>query len=238
MLVRVQPLAPDLFHVRLPSGRSHLLNAYLWRGPDGVTIVDTGWPGWGSHIEEALHQIGAVRDDVARVILTHFHADHVGSAAEIASWSTPEVVAGRADADIVRLGQVGPRPTLTEAELALAPTTPGDDDPPAPCRVDRQVDDGDQVGPNGEIAVLHGPGHTEGSIALHWPDLGVLLTGDTLAEFDGTVIIGAFNLDRQAARASAERLSDVGADVVGFGHGNPVLSGGRFRLRDLTDPLG
>ncbi len=234
----VQPLAPDLFHVRLPSGNSHLLNCYLWRGADGVTVVDTGWPGWAPHIEAALHEIGAGRGDVSRIILTHFHADHVGSAGQIASWSSPEVVAGPVDADIVRGGQAGPRPELTEAEVALAPTMQGDDAPPAACRVDREVGDGDRLGPSGEITVLHGPGHTEGSIALHWPDLGVLLTGDTLAEFEGNVILGAFNLDRVAARASADRLAGLGADTVGFGHGDPVLNGGSRRLRDVTDPLG
>lgn len=234
----MQALAPDLFHVRLPSGHSHLLNCYLWRSSDGITVVDTGWPGWAAHVEAALHQVGAKRGDVSRVILTHFHADHAGSASEIASWSKSEVLAGPVDAEIIRQGTSGPAPQLTEAERALAPTTPGDEDPPAACSVDREIRTGDRLGPHGEITVLSAPGHTDGSIALHWPDLGVLLTGDTLAEFDGNVILGVFNLDRAAARASAERLAGLGADTVGFGHGEPVLSGGRRRLANITDPLG
>ncbi len=234
----VQELAPDLFHVRLPSGNSHLLNCYLWKGTDGVTVVDTGWPGWAPHIEAALHQIGAGRADVCRVILTHFHADHVGSAAEIATWSDVQVLAGPVDADIIASGQTGPPPILTPAEQAMAPTTPGQDPPPAACRIDRTVNDGAQVGPNGEITVLHAPGHTDGSIVLHWADLGVLLTGDTLAEFNGDVILGAFNLNRAAVRASAERLATLKADTVGFGHGDPVLRGGRQRLATIADPLG
>ena len=171
----VQALAPDLFHVRLPSGNSHLLNAYLWRSSDGITVVDTGWPGWGPHIEAALHQIDADRGDVARIILTHFHADHVGSAAEIASWSDSEMLAGPVDADIVRNGHPGPPPRLTEAELAMAPTTPGDETPPAACPVDREIRDGDLLGINSEITVLLTPGHTDGSIALHWPHLAWLV---------------------------------------------------------------
>lgn len=234
----VQKLAPDLFHARLPSGNSHLLNCYLWKSTDGVTIVDTGWPGWAPHIEAALHQIGAERADVCRVILTHFHPDHVGSAAEIATWSNVQVLAGPTDADIIASGQTGPPPVLTEAEQAMAPTSPGQDTPPTACRIDQTVRDGTRVGPNGEITVLHAPGHTDGSIALHWPDLGVLLTGDTLAEFNGDVILGVFNLDRPTTRGSAERLADLGADTVGFGHGNPILTGGRQRLKTITDPLG
>jgi len=33
-------------------------------------------------------------------------------------------------------------------------------------------------------------------------------------------------------------LAGLGADIVGFGHGDPVLNGGSCRLRDVTDPLG
>jgi glyoxylase-like metal-dependent hydrolase (beta-lactamase superfamily II) len=235
----VQQLAPDLFHVRLPSGRSHLLNCYLWRGDDGVTVVDTGWPGWAPHIEAALHQIDAGRGDVSRIILTHGHVDHIGSAAEIASWSGAEVLAGPGDANIVRSGEAAPQPRLTEAELALAgPNIAGQVAPSPACRVDREVGDGDHLGSAGEITVLHGPGHTDGSIALHWADLGVLLTGDTLAESQGKVILGPFNLDREAAKASAERMSSLGADIVGFGHGDPVRGEGERRLREFSDPLG
>jgi len=53
----------------------------------------------------------------------------------------------------------------------MAPTTPGDETPPAACPVDREIRDGDLLGINSEITVLQTPGHTDGSIALHWPHL-------------------------------------------------------------------
>ena len=36
----IQPLADDLFRVRIPTAMAHALNCYLWLGPDGVTVVD------------------------------------------------------------------------------------------------------------------------------------------------------------------------------------------------------
>lgn len=39
----IQPLVSDLFRVRIPTALAHALNCYLWLGPDGVTVVDTGW---------------------------------------------------------------------------------------------------------------------------------------------------------------------------------------------------
>jgi hypothetical protein len=35
-------LAPGLFRIRLGGTNTHLLNAYAWVRPDGVTLVDTG----------------------------------------------------------------------------------------------------------------------------------------------------------------------------------------------------
>lgn len=102
------------------------------------------------------------------------------------------------NADTIRNGQPGPPPRLCEAELALAPTTPGDQIPPAACPINREVSNGDVLSPNGEITVVQTPGYSDGSIALHWPGLGVLFTGNTLAEFHGDVILGVFSLEGMA----------------------------------------
>lgn len=56
----LQQLAPSLFRLRIPGGRAHLLNCYLWLAPDGVTLIDTGWPDSAELIEQALHQLGRV----------------------------------------------------------------------------------------------------------------------------------------------------------------------------------
>lgn len=84
------------------------------------------------------------------------------------------------------------------------------------------------------------PGHTEGSIALHLPEHGVLITGDIAAEYDGQVILGVFNLDRDQAATSFRRLSEIDVDVVCFGHGEPIIGNAgehlRRAARALADP--
>ena len=67
------------------------------------------------------------------------------------------------------------------------------------------------------------PGHTDGSIAVHVPELGVLLTGDTVAEHQGAVVLGPFNLDRDLAWTSLQRLAALDVEVAGFGHGEPIV---------------
>ncbi|GAA2553360.1 MBL fold metallo-hydrolase [Mycolicibacterium diernhoferi] len=230
----VAELSASLFGVRIPGDRAHLLNCYLWVGEDGVTLIDTGWPDSAPVIAEALTAVGRTRGDLTRIVLTHFHEDHAGSAAEIAGWSGAEVVAGAADADYVRGESPGPLPRLTVRESAIRPET---DLPPhgPPCRVDRAVADGDVLDFAGGAQILEVPGHTPGSIAVHLPAAGAVLTGDAIAEFDGRVILGVFNTDRPAALRSQARLAALGAEIAGFGHGEAVLTRAHRRIAEAVD---
>lgn len=76
-------------------------NVYLWITSGTVRLVDTGLPGQEEAITESLRELGLHRGDVRRVVLTHWHADHSGSAAAVAAWGDVEVCVGRGDAAVV-----------------------------------------------------------------------------------------------------------------------------------------
>jgi glyoxylase-like metal-dependent hydrolase (beta-lactamase superfamily II) len=86
-------LTPRLHFLRFPVG-----NAYLWRDPEGLTLIDSGPPGSASRIAEAIRGLGHDTAEVRRLVLTHFHEDHVGSAADIVTWGEVRVYAHRAAA--------------------------------------------------------------------------------------------------------------------------------------------
>lgn len=231
------PMSPSLHRLRIPGDGAHLLNAYLWLGADGVTLIDTGWPDSGLLIENALAALGRSRADVRRIVLTHFHEDHAGSAAEIAAWAGAEVVATADDAAFIAGTARGPLPRLTPIEQTMHPASV---EPPhgPPCAVDHVVRDGDVLDFAGGALVVAAPGHTPGSMALHLPAANAVLTGDTVAEFNGEVILGAFNVDRDEAHRSLRRIAATRAHVAGFGHGEVVLADAHERIRAATDPLG
>ena len=226
-------MAESLYRLRIPGGQAHLLNSYLWTEPDGVTLIDTGWPDSAELIHDALAELGLRRIHVKRIVLTHFHEDHSGAAAEIADWSDVEVIAGAGDADFVR-GEPGPLPVLTAGERTLRPDV---DEPPngPPCPVDRVVGDGDVLDFAGGARVIGVPGHTPGSIALYLPAADAVLTGDAIAEFDGQLILGVFNTDRAAASRAVEILAATGAQRAGFGHGEPILVDAAARIGAAVD---
>ncbi|BCJ28802.1 MBL fold metallo-hydrolase [Actinocatenispora sera] len=236
--MEIVELRADLRMVVDPPGQ-----AYLLRHSGGVLLVDAGRVGTGEAIAAALRGWGLDRDAVTQLVLTHWHADHAGAAAEVAGWPNVRVFAHRADAPVIRGERVGDEPVLTAAERALhAQVSQGLPDPP-PSRVDHELDDAEVLTELG-AQVVATPGHTPGSIALHLPEARVLFTGDVAAEHDGVVLLGPFNRDRQQAARSFRRLGGLAADVVCFGHGRPLVGAATEALRraaatdPVPDPLG
>lgn len=230
--------------------------AYIWDWGGGLTVVDSGLAGSAEAILNAVRAIGRRPDDVQEIVLTHYHDDHRGGAAELARRTGASIVAHRTEASVIRGERPQTPPTLTDferpiAEGVLARMAPkgapsGGDEPLAlaalarqlvfsalpPVEVHREVEDGDAVGGRG--LVVHIPGHTAGSIAVLAPALGVLFTGDTLASYEGEVIPGVFNVDRAALLESIAKLARLEFEVACFGHGAPVVGGADRQARALV----
>lgn len=74
---------PGIFQVQIPIPIPlRYVNCYLCRGPSGWTLVDTGfhdalaedaWP-------RAFAEVGIRPQDIDRILITHYHPDHLGGA--------------------------------------------------------------------------------------------------------------------------------------------------------------
>jgi glyoxylase-like metal-dependent hydrolase (beta-lactamase superfamily II) len=153
--------------VELRPGELYLLGAplgqcYLWRDGDSATLIDTGVRGSGPAIAQALRAIGLAPAALTRVVLTHFHDDHAGSAAEVGEWGQVSVLAHTLDAPIIRGDQPGPPPNFTDDEIVLHQRVASGLPPAPPARVDRELTDGD---------VLDFGGGATSSSASMWNDV-------------------------------------------------------------------
>ncbi|MEU1090320.1 MBL fold metallo-hydrolase [Streptomyces sp. NPDC005892] len=225
-------VAPVVWQLAFPVGHVHFV-----RTPHGWALIDTGVPGSAPVILDALERLGGRPRDLRQIVLTHSHLDHMGSAADLVEVTGARVLAGAPDAPFVRGTAPEPRPVHTASERALhervvAGFSEADVRPARHLPVDGELHEGDSVSDWGEpVHVLHVPGHTPGSIALHLPSSGVLFPGDIVATAEGRAILGPFNVDREQAIASFRRLASLEVEVVCVPHGEPVLKGASEVLR-------
>jgi glyoxylase-like metal-dependent hydrolase (beta-lactamase superfamily II) len=235
--VELIQLTPRLHQIRLPVG-----HAYLWHDPDdGLTLIDAGLPGSAPTIAAAIRQAGYQTADLRRLVLTHFHPDHVGAAADIADWGDVEVLAHQADAPFIRDQAAGPPPDLADWERPLydqvtsQATSEVAQEPPTPPRIDRELNDGDELA-FGDGAVAVGvTGHKPRRIVSHLTHHHVLFAGDAAARRpDGAVMCGVFNVDRAQAAASFRRLAALDVAVACFGHGEPLTQDAAAALRNAA----
>jgi glyoxylase-like metal-dependent hydrolase (beta-lactamase superfamily II) len=205
---------------------------------DSVTLVDTGYPGDRDRLIRSLDKIGRAPADVAAVVLTHGHPDHIGSAEYLRTAHGVPVWVHGAEAANARGEHIEQATPATVFRYAWHPSVLvwalevlrlGVN------RVERlravETYGQEPLDVPGRPVPVATPGHTSGHCSLHLPDRGVLLTGDALmtghAVFhsEGPQLLpGFFNTDTQQARASLERLRGLAADAVVPGHG-PVFGG-------------
>ena len=219
------PVTPNLTMLRVNGWQ-----LYTWRDGDSVTLVDTGAPNSGTQILTAL-------PGLERIVLTHGHVDHCGSAAELHDATGAPVLVGAGDAAVIRGEAPMPPPVFEDWEKPIHERVSADlPDVAPPVTALHELHDGDVLDFGGGAEILAIPGHTHGSIAIHLPQHGVLFTGDTIANV-GTVILGTFNQDRGRTVASFQRLAGLDVETACFGHGEPIASGAGIRIREIADKL-
>jgi glyoxylase-like metal-dependent hydrolase (beta-lactamase superfamily II) len=79
----------------LPTRPGHV-HAYLIPGADGWTLVDTGI-GLPDAAERWEQELAGLDGPLARVVVTHFHPDHVGAAADVHGLTGVPVLQGSLD---------------------------------------------------------------------------------------------------------------------------------------------
>ncbi len=212
--------------------------AYLYQEADRLTLIDTGLTNSGAAIVDAIDGIGRKINDLKQIVVTHYHADHMGSLAEPAERSGAQVLAHALDAPVVRGEQPEEEPDLSALEEEVHAEISKNVHPARPCPVGHELLDGDDIELNGEALVVHVPGHTASSIAVYVPKRRALFTGDAAARMpDGQLLVGVFNVDPAQTRASFRRLAELEFDAVFFGHGAPMEQDASLAFRRLAEKL-
>lgn len=219
---------------------SDLVNSYLVVDGGEVTIIDAGLPGHWKQLQAELESIGKSLGDVRALILTHGDSDHIGFAARL--HHETGLAAHVHEADVERARLEVKKPSSGWGPVKVGPLAGflwysarqgGLRIPPATSL--QTVADGEVLDVPGSPRIIHAPGHTPGSVAVHVPTVDALFVGDTITTRN--VLTGVtgpkpapFTLDPAQALASLDRLA-VDAQWVLPGHGPAWDAGAPEALR-------
>lgn len=194
----------------IPSwfGRFHLLAD----GPRSV-LIDAGFFGERGRLRRLLARLGLGPRDLAAIVLTHGHLDHVGNLAWLREWTNAPVYAHPAEqahvdgkAEVRGAARIGGwLEALGRGVLRYRAVG-----------IDVPIADGDVLPFWGGLRVVHLPGHTTGHCGYYSLRHDVLFAGDLFANYGGLGHLppAVFNSEPHRIPASLAKAAAVGAARV------------------------
>lgn len=217
------------------TAKTRMSTAYVVEQLGRGLIVDTGTAGQAEAILAVAAAAHLMPGDIKLIVVTHAHADHAGSAAELHAMTGAPVAVHRADAAALTAGGPVTLQPTGPAGRAMRPMMRA---PLPPLVADVQLEDLDDLAQYDlSGTVLSTPGHTAGSISVALDD-GDLLVGDALS---GGLVrpsrpgMPLFATDSALTRRTIGKLAEHRPRLVHPGHGGPIAGD---RLAELATRLG
>lgn len=203
---------------------------------DGLTLVDTGMKGSADKIFSAIKKGGKDPQNIKRIILTHAHPDHSGSAAEISKRLNIPVWIHSVDADLVEKG-IGVRESVQLSPgivnwLIFNLFIKRSNSNIEPVVVERRLTDREVLPVAGGIEVIHTPGHSAGHVALLVKSDGLLIAADLCANLFGLGLSTIYE-NRDLGIKSLVKAAGFTFEKALFGHGNPLEKDASQKLKDF-----
>ncbi len=138
-----------------------------------ITLIDTGVAGCEKAIFDTIRSAGRDPAEIALIILTHSHPDHIGAAKAIRHATGCSIAAHPAERGWIEDLELQNRERPVPGFATLVGGS---------VQLDYELVEGDGIEPDDtrtvDLQVLHTPGHSAGSISLWMQSEGVLFSGD------------------------------------------------------------
>ena len=224
------------------------VSVYLVRGADGWTLVDAGYyypPAREAWEAGALAAGCDLTRDVERIVVTHFHPDHIGAARWLRELSAATVFLLEAEIPFARRlwGSPDPSPFV---DLLVRHGMPPEMAKKGAAGMRSGLELPEEMSPlfagekaplgDGAARVLHAPGHADNQLVLHDEGRGILYAADHLM-LGITPNIGIWPETRPHPLAryleSLDGMRGLRADLVLPGHG-PVFHDLEGRIAEIS----
>jgi metallo-beta-lactamase class B len=173
---------------------SQELATYLITTPEGHLLINSGFEETVPLIRDAVEKLGFKTKDVKYLLASHAHSDHVAGHAAAKELTGAKVLVMRGDAEVIASGGQG-------QYLYQDSRWPA-------CKVDRVLDDGDEVTLGGTTLVARRtPGHTRGCTTWTWK----VKEGDKTCN---VVVIGSPNVNPGYKLVGNKDYPEIAADFA------------------------
>ncbi|PZC42196.1 MAG: Glyoxylase, beta-lactamase superfamily II [Chloroflexi bacterium] len=183
-------------------------NVFLVSGKNKSVFIDTAH-GKPEEIQKHLSVWESEgKPEIAGIILTHRHGDHIGGAAELSKHIGAPVISTAVE-----------KAAIENESSAVVNITPGDGEIL-------------QLG-NSTLEIIHTPGHTMGSLCVYLQEDKVLFTGDNILGL-GTTVISPNEGDMASYIGSLQKMLNYNIETICPGHG-PEIDTPNEKIHELIE---
>jgi hydroxyacylglutathione hydrolase len=126
----------------------------------------------GDEVDRIHKRLIELKLKLKQILITHAHIDHIGGARKLKKLTAAPILLNENDLPLLKM-------MAMQAAWLGVPT-------PETAPPDSSLTDGMRIGLDRYPAeVLHTPGHTQGSVCLHFAPMNLVIAGDTL--FAGSI---------------------------------------------------
>lgn len=192
---------------------------------ENVVLIDAGLPAQLVDIRGEMEKAGVPFENIDKVIITHHDLDHIGGLAGIVkeSKNSIEVLAHEGEKYYIEGDKLPIK--LTKERLAAMSEEERNDMlnkiATLKTKVDRTIEDDEELPYCGGIKVIYTPGHTPGHICLYLKKYKALVTGDALNVVNGELVgpNPEYTYDMKLAIESLKKLASFDIQTVICYHG-------------------
>ncbi|MBL4673165.1 MAG: MBL fold metallo-hydrolase [Arenicella sp.] len=244
--------------VPLPIALDHI-NLWILRDGDGWTLVDSGYDAQiCKDVWETVFDGFLTPESVKKIIITHFHPDHIGLASWLAlrcdcpilisegEYRHYQSIINRDPLEFMQeasafVSEMGYSPEMVEKFVSFM----GSDDKPAESRVQPEmcqfIKDGDIIDIDGrDWQVISGNGHSPEHACLYCEELNTMISGDqSIARISSNVSVYPSNRHKDPLGdwlSSCQKLIDsLPADTLMLPAHQEPFRGNTDRMQQLID---